>query len=251
MLAAPWTNVAGMLGFSGGHSNLLDLSRFGAFISNPISFSPRRPCHPPRLLHFAGGFLLHTGHPNPGLSAIIRRQQRLWNELPCSLIIHLLGEEPREVAAMVEQLEDVEAVDAIEISFGETDSQLIREILLPALRSELPILANFPLNSDISPIQAAAEAGVAAISLGPPRGSLPGPEGQLVSGRLFGPGLWPYALGVVARLSSLIALPIIASGGLYSKSQIEIMLRAGAKAVQLDGILWTEPEKVLGESGEL
>jgi dihydroorotate dehydrogenase (NAD+) catalytic subunit len=239
------TNVAGTLGFSGETQRLLDLSRLGAFITNPISLTARKPCQPPRVLSFAGGFLLHTGHPNPGLSQVIRQHHQAWKELPCPVIVHLLGQLPQEVAIMVERLEEVEPVHAVEVGCGDCDPELVIDLLAPALLGELPVLANFPLNCEIAAIQAAAQAGAVAISLGPPRGALSMPEGQLLSGRLFGPALYPFALGMVLRLSSMIDLPIIASGGIYDEKHIQAMLSAGAAAVQLDGILWTEPEKVL------
>jgi dihydroorotate dehydrogenase len=41
---------------------------------------------------------------------------------------------------------------------------------------------------------------------------------------------------------------VIVGGGIYSRRDMAAMFAAGAAAVQLDGILWTEPEAVLGES---
>lgn len=239
------TNVAGILGFSGETLRMLDLSCLGAFITNPISLNARTPCQPPRVQNFAGGFLLHTGHPNPGLSQVIRQHRRAWKELPCPVIVHLLGQLPQEVTTMVERLEEIEPVHAVEVGLGECDPELVTDLLAPTLCSEMPIVANFPFNCEFASVQAAAQAGVVAISLGPPRGTLPISEGRLLNGRLFGPALYPFALGVVSKLSSIIDLPIIASGGLYDESHIKAMLNAGAAAVQLDGILWTEPERVL------
>ena len=65
---SPFLNAAGSLGFAPDPHSPLDLSRLGAFITNPVSSQPRTPASGPRYLPFSGGFLLHTGHPNPGLT---------------------------------------------------------------------------------------------------------------------------------------------------------------------------------------
>ena len=62
-------------------------------------------------------------------------------------------------------------------------------------------------------------------------------EPQLVSGRLFGAALFPQAL---ADLEKALAygVPVIASGGVTTREQVEQMLKAGAFAVQVDTVLW-------------
>jgi NAD(P)H-dependent flavin oxidoreductase YrpB (nitropropane dioxygenase family) len=40
--------------------------------------------------------------------------------------------------------------------------------------------------------------------------------------------------------------PVVGAGGIYAREAMEAMFAAGASAVQLDGVLWTEPEAVLG-----
>jgi dihydroorotate dehydrogenase (NAD+) catalytic subunit len=77
----------------------------------------------------------------------------------------------------------------------------------------------------------------AAISLGPPRGAIPGPDAALVHGRLYGPALFPLALAAIKTIKE-IGLPVIGAGGVYRSQDVEIMLSAGASAVQLDSVLW-------------
>jgi dihydroorotate dehydrogenase (NAD+) catalytic subunit len=246
VLEPTWTNVTGLLGFSDESLSTIDLSRLGAFVTNPISLHPRSPAHFPRVLLFPGGFLLHTGHPNPGLSAILQRHERRWAELPCPVIVHLLGQDPDEISAMVEQIEEIEAVAAIEVGLEATVPETISQLTHAATQSEVPIIIQVPLDCSEELALAIAHAGAHAISLGPPRGSLPGPSGEIISGRLFGPALFPMALQAVVKLSNLVDIPILASGGIYNSNQVRTMLAAGASAVQLDSVLWTEPERILG-----
>jgi dihydroorotate dehydrogenase (NAD+) catalytic subunit len=250
ILDPPFTNVSGMLGFSDETRYALDLSVLGGFITNPISLSPRTPANPPRLIPFDGGFLLHTGHPNPGLNQVLRHHERRWQEMPCTVIAHLLAQNPQEVAQMVERMEDVESVAALELGLEGPDAAAITDLVTAAVHGELPVMAQIPLDCDEDIVKAITDSGVVALCLGPPRGSLPGPDGNPVDGRLFGPALFPLALHAIMRLRPLLDLPLIGSGGLHSRHQAETMLAAGADAVQFDSVLWTAPDAVLRETQE-
>jgi dihydroorotate dehydrogenase len=84
---------------------------------------------------------------------------------------------------------------------------------------------------------AAIQAGAAAVSLAPPRGSLPSKKGELVQGRLYGPAILPISIRIVQEMKSQ-GIPTIACGGIYTQDDIQILLAGGALAVQLDSILW-------------
>jgi dihydroorotate dehydrogenase (NAD+) catalytic subunit len=242
-----WTNVTGMLGFSNETRQTIDLSRLGAFVTNAISLTPRTPARPPRTLTFPGGFLLHTGHPNLGLSQVLKQHSGRWLDLDCPVIVHLLGQNALDISKMVERLEEVEAVAAVEIGLEESDPEIVSQLTSEAVKSELPILIQVAMDSPEDIFITIYEAGANAVSLGPPRGQLPGPKGELISGRLFGPALFPMALQTISRLLPLLDIPIIASGGLYDSNHVKAMLEAGASAVQFDSVLWTQPEQVLGD----
>ncbi|MEK6222795.1 MAG: hypothetical protein N2D54_11170, partial [Chloroflexota bacterium] len=81
-------NAAGMLGFS--PDKLSVFPGQGAFITNPISLRQRKPAYGERMLNFPGGILLHTGHPNPGLSAVIKQHAGKWVKSNLPIIVHLL-----------------------------------------------------------------------------------------------------------------------------------------------------------------
>jgi dihydroorotate dehydrogenase len=234
----PLWNAAGTLGFA-----LPKRSPFaaglGAFVTNPISWGPRTPAHSPRLLAYPGGVLLHTGLPNPGFRQGLRQYARHWARADLPVIVHLLAETPETLSRMVQQLEEVDGVAGIELGLPpDVDAATLAE-MIEAATGELPLIVRLAPESVFPPVLPNG------VSLGPPRGSLPGAgTGAFVQGRLFGAGVFPLALHTVRAWHAAwgeAGVPIIAGGGVYHPAQAQAMLAAGASAVQLDLRLWREP----------
>jgi len=240
-LRSPLLNAAGSLGFAPDPHSPLDLSRLGAFVTNPVSSQPRTPAHGSRYLPFPGGFLLHTGHPNPGLSAVIRRCGERWRRAGLPVIVHLLAQSAKDISSMIRRLEIVEGVAGIELGLPSDMDTRAACALAQAAGGELPVIVRLPVERAMELAQALAvqarQTTIAAVSLAPPRGALPGPDGALVSGRLYGPAIFPLALAGL-RVVLQTGLPVIGGGGVYTLQQAEAMLAAGAMAVELDTVLW-------------
>lgn len=233
----PYMNAAGSLGFAPDLRGPLDLAQFGAFVTHPLSLGPRTPAQGQRWAGFPGGFLLHTGYPNPGLSAAIRRYAGYWARSPLPILVSLLPQDPGEAAAMMERLEGLPGVMGLEVSLPPAVQPEEAAALVAASSGELPVVARLPLEQALLLAPAVLAAGAAAVSLGPPRGALPGPQGRLVHGRLYGPALFPQALSTVRSLTAA-GHPVIAAGGIYNPEAAAAMLAAGALALQLDTVLW-------------
>jgi dihydroorotate dehydrogenase (NAD+) catalytic subunit len=236
-LKSPVLNAAGSLGFSPPRRGPVDTAEMGAFITNPVSLSRRLPAPGPRFLTFPGGFLLHTGHPNPGFPAVLRRYRLHWGRASPPVLVHLLAQRPEELAAMVRRLEKVEEVMGIEVGIPPEADEMSASALVEAAIGEFPVIVRLPLNRSAELAQALANHAITALSLGPPRGMLPGPDGSLVHGRLYGPAVLPMALAALKDIIP-VGIPVMAAGGIYTRADIQAMLQAGAMAVQLDGVLW-------------
>jgi len=235
----PIMNAAGTLGFSPDPKSPFDISEFGAFVTNPVSLAPRTPAKGERWIPYPGGFLLHTGYPNPGLKAVIRGHARRWARTKISVIVHLLAQDGHTLGRMVQRLEGVDGVIGIEVGLPpNVDPGLAHEMALAAL-GELSVIVRIPFESadHTQLLDAIIEAGASAVSLAPPRGALPSENGTLVNGRLYGPGMLPQALAIVQQIAAH-GIPIIGSGGVYNRVDVEVLLNAGADAVQLDTVLW-------------
>jgi dihydroorotate dehydrogenase (NAD+) catalytic subunit len=236
-LTPPIMNAAGFLGFAPAPRGGLDLPQLGAFVTNPVSLKRRTPAQGARFLPFPGGFLLHTGHPNPGLKQLIRHSARHWARSSLPLIVHLLAENTEEVAQMVKRLETVEGVRGIELGIPpEADLRMVIEMVEAAI-GELPLIVRLPMERALELGKGIVQDDIFALSLAPPRGALPDTDGHLVHGRLYGPAIFPLALEITQKLASF-GRPVFAAGGVHSPQDAQLLLSCGATAVQLDSVLW-------------
>jgi len=231
-LDKPLMNGAGTLGFAPDPKSPVDLSWFGAFVTNPISRGQRTPAKGSRFATYPGGFLLHSGLPNPGLNAVIKKYGQSWARSPLPVIIHLLALEPSSLAQMIERVEGIEGVIGVEVGLPpDIDPDTAFDFSQAAV-GELPAILRLPLEQADELAHAVIEAGASAVSLGAPRGKLEG-----ISGRMYGSGVFPLALRAVEKLAGM-GIPVIGAGGVYETKDVESMFGAGALAVHVDAALW-------------
>lgn len=233
----PLMNAAGSLGFVPETKGTVNLESLGAFITNPISYQRRTPARTRTSLPYPGGFLLHSGYPNPGLRTALRRYGARWARSSLPIIVHLLADRVDHLARMIPQLEETEGVMGVELGLPpDVDGRMASE-MVQAAAGELPLIVRLPMERAGEIANALAESPLMAFSLAPPRGVLLDQQGQRVSGRLFGPAVYPLALDSVLELVEYGA-PVIAAGGVYDPQQVNTFLEAGAIGVQLDAVLW-------------
>jgi dihydroorotate dehydrogenase (NAD+) catalytic subunit len=236
-LASPWINAPGTLGFAPPPRWPLPETP-GAFITNPISLAPRSPAAGRALLPYPGGYLLHTGHPNPGLNRVLKRYGERWAQSSLPIWVHLLASNPGEVQQMVHRLEGVEGVMALEIGLPPGIRGSEAREFVQAAYGELPLVISMELNmAEEAWIADLPKWGAGTVCLSAPRGILPDDSGRPVSGRLFGPSLLPMALAAV-HTARKHGLQVIAGSGVYRTQDAQLLREAGAFAVQLDAVLW-------------
>jgi dihydroorotate dehydrogenase len=250
--AKPLINAAGSLGFAPDVRSLDGLGildRLGAFVTHPLSLRPRLPAARPLLIEFPGGFLLHTGLPNPGFSEAVNKYSDKWSRSDLPIIVHLMADRPEEAQKMVRALENTENVMAAQLGFAPLLADDILALTVEMCLGEIPLIVALHYEQVLRLGPRLIQEGAAAISLAPPRGALPltpnpshpGRGESLVTGRLYGQSLFPRALDAV-RSAAMIGLPVIGAGGVWTDTDIESMLRAGAMAVEADARLWVPDE---------
>jgi dihydroorotate dehydrogenase len=237
----PLINAAGTLGFAPDSRNGISLDTFGAFVTNPISLRSRLPTGHPSAVEFSGGFLLHTGLPNPGFNNVLKKYSAKWNRADLPIIMNLMADRPEETQQMVRQLENVENVMAVQLGFAPLLSDDIVLLNLEMCLGELPLIFALPHEQILSLGPRLIQEGASAVSISSPRGAIYDENKKIITGRIYGPSLFPRSLDIV-RSAGMIGLPIIGAGGVWTDADVESMLEAGAMAVETDVQLWAPKE---------
>lgn len=242
----PVMPASGTFGFDGAaYRDLIDLTKIGAIVTNPVTWRPRHAAHGPRVVPLPSGVLVHTGLPNPGISRLIKHYGSRWARSLAPVIVHVVATNPAEVAHCAGALERCEGVSGIELGLhDQAVPEEIAQILKAALEStQLPLLVCVPLYSAVESARAAQEAGAGGLVVAAaPRGTARDPEtGRLVGGRVYGPWLKPQALRAVGQVARMATVPVIGSGGIHSPDDARDFIEAGASAVQIDTVTWTNP----------
>jgi len=278
-LSRPVMNASGVLGFAGEYRGLVDFDRLGAFVTNALTAIRRAPAAPPNVIPLPNGVLIHTGLPNPGARAAVRRYAREWARLGPPVIVHLAATTPTEVQRSVDLLERVESVSGLELGLRDDVSVSEAAALIHAARGGPPLIVRLPVLRAAELCAAASQAGADALTVGaPPRsspparlragtawgGSMPpqpapgllsiaknsdGEEESLderdeqnIAGRFYSPENFSMALEAVRQVSAKnLDVPVIGAGGIFSAEAAREMLAAGAVAVQIDAALWNDP----------
>jgi dihydroorotate dehydrogenase len=237
----PLINSAGSLGFAPDTRNGISLDSFGAFVTNPISLRLRLPTVHPTVIEFSGGFLLHTGLPNPGFSNVLKKYSAKWNRADLPIIVNLMADRPEETQQMVRQLENAENVMAVQLGFAPLLADDIILLNLEMCLGELPLIFALPHEQILSLGPRLIQEGASAISISSPRGAIYDENKNIITGRMYGPSLFPRSLDIV-RSAGMIELPIIGAGGVWTDEDVESMIQAGAMAVETDVQLWVPKE---------
>ena len=246
-LKSPILPAAGCAGYANEYAALIDWSKWGAFVTNPVTARPRQPTGDPVTIDLGAAVLIHTGIPNLGIRAVIEDSQSTWKRLGVPVIVHVAGSTPDDVAECAVRLVIVDGVGGVELGVrDEEDEGAIVALIAAAVEAgEAPVLVRLPLDRAAELAPTCVEAGAAALVVAaPPRGTLPWGDG-FVSGRLYGRGTLPLALRAVRETAARVDVPIVASGGVHTLEDARAMLAAGAVAVQIDALIWRDPNAAM------
>jgi dihydroorotate dehydrogenase (NAD+) catalytic subunit len=247
-LSNPVIGASGVFGYAGEYARLIDLSKLGAIVTNPITWKPRRAATGTRVVPLDSGVLVHTGLPNPGIHQVYRAFAAKWKASLVPIIVHLVATSPDEIGKCADALENHEGIVALEIGLSDQATHRDARLMIGTVRqhTHLPILARLPLYYAAHVASAAEESGADALVIAsPPRGTARDPlSGQLVGGRVYGPWLKALALRAVGQIASHVKIPIIGCGGIHNPGDARDYLEAGAVAVQVDSVAWVRPDMV-------
>lgn len=260
----PLIAASGTFGFGHEYMEFFPLSTLGGISCKGITLKERDGNPPPRIAETPGGMLNAVGLQNPGVDYFIEHDLPWLRTQGTKIIANIAGNTPEEYCAMAEKLSDTD-VDMIELNiscpnvkqggvqFGTSCTGV--EGITSAVRKycKKPLMVKLSPNvSDIAEIAAAAESGGAdAISM---INTLTGmridihtrrPIIHNNTGGLSGPALLPVAVRMVWQAASRVKIPIVGMGGISKWQDAVEFLLAGASALQIGTVFFSNPRAPL------
>ena len=235
-----------------------------AFVTKTVTPLPREGNPPVRIAETEWGMLNSIGLQNPGIDAFVVDVLPLLRELATPIWVSVGGFSARDYAFACERLDGCADVTTIELNLSCPNVEEAPEAaaeLVQAARAATgkPLYAKLsPATWDIGETaRAVAGAGADGLSLvNTIRGLALDPDsGRPVLGRghggYSGPALKPIALACVYACASAVDLPIVGMGGVAGGRDALELVAAGATAVALGTILFSDPFAAGRVRGEL
>lgn len=201
-----------------------------------------------------------VGLQNPGVDHFIEKDLPWLTQQNTRIIANIAGSNPEDYFEMAARLDDTD-VDMIELNiscpnvkaggvqFGTTVEGVTEITSGVRKHTKKPLMVKLSPNvTDISEIALAAEAaGADCLSL---INTLTGMRIDINTGRpiirnntggLSGPAVLPVAIRMVWQVASKVKVPVIGLGGISTWQDVVEMMLAGASAVQIGTVLFTDP----------
>ncbi len=256
----PLVAASGTFGFGREYSEFYPLSVLGGISCKGTTIKERPGNPPPRVTETPGGMLNAVGLQNPGVDHFIKEDLPWLSKQGTRIIANVAGNAPEDYCETVEKLNDT-CVDMIELNiscpnvkqggvqFGTTCEGVYGITSEVRKHCKKPLMVKLSPNvTDIAEMAVAAEsAGADAVSL---INTLTGmridintrrPILHNNTGGLSGPALLPVALRMVWQTSQKVKIPIVGLGGISTWQDAVEMLLAGATALQIGTVLFTDP----------
>ena len=237
-----------------------------AFVTKTVTPLPREGNPPPRIAETVGGMLNSIGLQNPGIEAFLAENVPRLRELGVPIWVSVGGFSAADYAVVCELLDEQAEVDTIELNLScpnveeapETAAELVGAARAATRKTLYAKLS--PATWDVAEsARAVAAAGADGLSLiNTIRGLAIDPATgrsklALGPGGYSGPALRPIALACVYACSEAVDLPIVGMGGIGSGRDVHDFVAAGASAVALGTILFSDPwapQRVRAEAAE-
>ena len=256
----PLIAASGTFGFGREYAEFYPLSTLGGISSKGITLKARPGNPAPRIAEAPGGMLNAVGLQNPGVDHFIHEDLPWLREQGTRIIANIAGNTPEDYCAMAEKLNDTD-VDMIELNiscpnvkqggvqFGTTCAGVSGITKAVRAHCKKPLMVKLSPNvTDISEMALAAESeGADAISM---INTLTGmridirtrrPIIHNNTGGFSGPALLPIAVRMVWQTYQKVKIPIVGLGGISTWQDAVELVLAGATALQIGTVLFTDP----------
>lgn len=256
----PLIAASGTFGFGREYNEFYPLEKLGGISCKGITLKRRDGNPPPRIAETPSGILNAVGLQNPGVDAFINEDLPWLKQQNTVVIANIAGNTVEEYCQMAEKLSETD-VDMIELNiscpnvksggvqFG-TSCESVGNITSEVRKyCKKPLVVKLSPNvTDIASIAQSAEAnGADAISM---INTLTGmkidintrrPIIRNNTGGLSGAAVFPVAVRMVWQVSNAVNIPIIGMGGIITWEDAAEMLIAGATALQIGTVMFSDP----------
>lgn len=256
----PLIAASGTFGFGMEYGEFYPLSVLGGISCKGITLKRRDGNPPPRIAETPSGMLNAVGLQNPGVDVFIKEDLPWLKKQNTVIIANIAGNTIEEYCEMAEKLSKTD-VDMIELNiscpnvkhggvqFG-TSCESVGNITAEVRKHcKKPLIIKLSPNvTDIASIAQSAEAnGADAISM---INTLTGMRIDINSrrpiihnntGGMSGSAVFPIAVRMVWQVANAVKLPIIGMGGISTWEDAVEMLIAGATALQIGTVLFSDP----------
>ena len=225
-----------------------------AFVTKTVTPLPREGNPPPRIAETDAGMLNSIGLQNPGLDAFLSDVLPRLAKLGVPVWVSVGGFSAEDFALMCAALDRDGSVSVIELNLScpnveeapETAAELVSAARAHTGKTMYAKLS--PATWDVAETaRAVADAGADGLSLvNTIRGlvydrATQAPTLSRGVGGYSGPALRPIALACVHACAQAVELPIVGIGGVTSGDNVLDLVAAGADAVALGTILFSDP----------
>ncbi|MDE6797763.1 MAG: dihydroorotate dehydrogenase [Ruminococcus sp.] len=256
----PVIPASGVFGYGREYEEFFPLEKLGGIATKGTTLNRRTGNLSPRIAETPSGMLNSVGLQNPGIDHFISKELPYLLEKNTVILANIAGSTPEECVQVAEKLENTD-VHMIELNiscpnvkqggaaFG-TSCEMASEVVSKVRKATTkPLVVKLSPNvTSITDIAKAVEsAGADAVSL---INTLLGmridvntrrPVLRNNVGGMSGPAVFPIAVRMVCQVANAVKIPVIGMGGVSSgRDAIELMM-AGASAVQVGAVIFTDP----------
>ncbi|MBC1421026.1 dihydroorotate dehydrogenase [Listeria seeligeri] len=260
-LKNPIMPASGCFGFGQEYNKYYDLNELGAIMAKAVTPEPRRGNPTPRVAETASGMLNAIGLQNPGLEHVLAHELPFLEQFDTPIIANVAGATEEDYVKVCARIGESKAVKAIElniscpnvkhggIAFG-TDPEVAHR-LTKAVKAVASVPVYVKLSPNVADIvsiaQAIESAGADGLTM---INTLLGMRIDLKTrkpiiangtGGLSGPAIKPVAIRMIHQVRAVSNIPIIGMGGVQTVDDVLEFLIAGADAVAVGTMNFTDP----------
>jgi dihydroorotate dehydrogenase (NAD+) catalytic subunit len=258
----PIMTASGTCGYGEELSDFFDIRELGALVVKGTTLEPREGNDYPRMAETASGMLNSVGLQNKGVDHFISDIYPRIKKMNKNLIVNVSGSVLEDYLAVVEKLNDLEYVRAVEVNiscpnikegglaFGTSprNAALVTGAVRDHYKKHVMVKLSPNVTNIVEIARAVEDAGADSLSL---INTLLGmaidahsrkPKLATVTGGLSGPAIKPVALRMVWQVAQNTHIPVIGMGGIMNSDDAIEFFLAGASAIQIGTALFIDPQ---------